>query len=281
MQALERTNGRCVIKTKADGPLTQIDVLRQEGAFKARQPAQERSMQGSMEMILINSAGGLTGGDRMSLAFEGGAGTRNTITTQAFEKCYKSAGGAADIRNELSLRSGADLRWLPQETVLFDRSRVHRRTHVAMPSDASLLLAETVILGRLAREERYTHGVFSDEWRVAVDGGLVHREAVTLRPGEAIALKNKAILNGGAVFSTIMAIGDQYMAHLEALRAALAEIGPAAAGQAGGVSAWRVGGVDKLIIRLIARSGYEMRNLLIPVLTRLCGGVPLPRAWSI
>ena len=276
MDHMERTTGRCVIKTKAEGHSTEIDVLRQEGAFKAKRPISEPSMNGFMESILINTSGGLTGGDKMSFRFDAGENTKNTITTQAYEKYYKSLGDDCKVHNELRIEHGANLRWLPQETILFDRSHVRRSTHIHMAANSNLLFAETVILGRQAQNERYAEGKFSDSWRVMVGNKLVHRESISLQPGNVQQLQNKAILNGAAVYSTVMAVGELYLAQADRLRAAMAE-----SDLIGGVSVWRVNGVAKLVIRLIAQNGYDMRKLLIPILTLLCRGAPPPRAWSI
>jgi hypothetical protein len=92
-------------------------------AAKARLP--RRPIDAPAEVILINTAGGLTGGDRLDWTFDVD-GTNLIATTQAAEKIYRSLGNDAEIHSRLTGSSGARLYWLPQEAILFDGARLRR-----------------------------------------------------------------------------------------------------------------------------------------------------------
>ena len=91
------------------------------------------------EAVLLNTAGGLTGGDRIDV--DGDAGRRRRGDRH-------HGGGREDLsrprrrgrrsRVKLALGAGARLAWLPQPTILFDRSRLDRRTEVELAGDARL-----------------------------------------------------------------------------------------------------------------------------------------------
>ena len=81
---------------------------------------------------MLNTSGGVAGGDRLDGAFELRDGARATIAAQAAERFYRALPGsdAALVRNRLHGGGGACLEWLPQETILFDRCALDRRLDV-------------------------------------------------------------------------------------------------------------------------------------------------------
>ena len=77
-----------------------LDTLRQSGAFKALFPRPEHGLQA----ILINTSGGVTGGDRFHVTAHIGTDTHTTLTTQAAERAYRaSPGETGHMRSRLSL----------------------------------------------------------------------------------------------------------------------------------------------------------------------------------
>ncbi|MBO0765194.1 MAG: urease accessory protein UreD, partial [Hyphomicrobiaceae bacterium] len=147
----------------ADGR-TSIAALRQSGAASARFP---RSTIGDFpEAVLLNTAGGLTGGDRIDIEVAVAAGCNATITSAAAEKVYRALDGEAEVHVRLDVGEGARLAWLPQPTIMFDRARLHRRTEVAISGSSSFLAVERLIFGRSAMGEDVHRGACRDSWRV-------------------------------------------------------------------------------------------------------------------
>jgi urease accessory protein len=264
---LERTDGAARIAFKRTGDATALDRLHQSGAFKVRFP--HRPAENPPEAVLINTAGGLTGGDRMSADVRLDAECRAVVTTQACEKIYRSSGGAAEIRTALTLGAGARLDWLPQETILFDGARLSRRLDADLDADATLLVVEAAIFGRAAHGERVRAGLFADRWRIRRQGRLVFADDLRLDWAHAARLSRPAVLAGAGAMATVLLVADEPELCLDAARKIV--------GEAGGASAWD----GKLVARLAAPDGMALRRVLIPLLAALRDGAPLPKLWRI
>ena len=151
---MQRAEGAARIAFRNRDGATRLERLFQEGCAKVRLPRQLPGMQA--EAILINTAGGLTGGDCLSTNVELGAGTSAMLTTQACERIYRSTGSDAVVSSSLRVGKGAKLAWLPQETILFDRGRLARRLNVDLAEDAEIVRGG----GRLVRSHRQGRTVY-------------------------------------------------------------------------------------------------------------------------
>jgi urease accessory protein len=268
--ALQRVSARGALAVEVKAGRTRISTLYQEGAAKMRMPAVAGD---PLEAVLINTAGGLTGGDRLAWQLSAGPGASLLATTQACEKVYRAGGGHACLSTLLTVAEGARLAWLPQETILFDRSALRRSLDVVLAPGAEALLLEAVIFGRHAMGERTTQALFSDNWRVRVAGRMVHAEAFAIGPDAASTLAKNAVLAGAAAMATLLLLSPAAAGQVEAAREIV--------GERGGVSAWSVGGTGKLLARLVAEDGYALRQRLVPLIKLLNGQAGLPKVWSI
>ena len=221
------------------------------------------------EAVLINTAGGLTGGDRMSAEVRLEPGCRAVATTQACEKIYRAASGAAEIRATLTLGAGARLDWLPQETILFDGARLSRRLDADLAPGAELLAVEAVIFGRAAHGEEVHAGLFADRWRIRREGRLVFADDLCFDWTDAEILSRPAVLACNGAMATVLLVAEAPERYLSTAREIV--------GEAGGVSAFN----GKLLARLVAANGFALRQTLIPLLAALRDGAPLPKLWRI
>lgn len=262
----QRAAGVARISFRRRGEVSALYRLFQEGAAKIRLP---RGAGGVPEAVLINTAGGLTGGDRFATEITCDAGAGAVLTTQACERVYRSLGGEAEIATRATLGPGASLDWLPQETILFDGGRLARRFEVDMAEDARLLATEAVIFGRAARGETVRAGFLHDRWRIRRAGRLVLADDLRFEGSVADLLGRPAVLNGNAALATVLLCAPDAAEKLEAVRDAL--------GDAGGASAWN----GKLLVRIAAADGFELRRTLIPVLAVLTAARALPKVWQL
>ncbi|MBB3917502.1 urease accessory protein [Rhizobium fabae] len=263
----QRAEGRGHLAAKLFDGRTRIRELYQEGAAKIRLPD---TFDASMEAVIINTAGGLTGGDRMAWSVVAGAGTRIDVTTQACEKIYKASAGTAEVSTTIEVGAGARVDWLPQETILFDRASLSRRLDVDLDEKAEFLAVEAVLLGRKAMGEMMETGLFRDRWRIRRSGRLIHAEELRLSDGVAALAARQAVLGGQVAFATLLYAGPLAEAYLGKVR-------PLVEGPMGGASAWS----DKLIVRLAAPDGFSLRKILIPVISTLRNGAPVPKVWNL
>jgi urease accessory protein len=263
----QRARGRGHLAAKALDGRTRLAELFQEGAAKIRLPD---TFDSSMEAVIINTAGGLTGGDRMDWSIVAGPGTRIDATTQACEKIYKAAAGTAEVMTSIKVGAGARVDWLPQETILFDRASLSRRLDVDLDETAECLAVEAILLGRKAMGEAMQQGLFRDRWRIRRAGRLIHAEELRFDGDVAALTAEHAVLSGQVAFATLLYAGPLAETYLSKVR-------PLVEGQMGGVSQWR----DKLVVRLAAPDGFALRKILIPVISALRNGAPVPKVWNL
>jgi urease accessory protein len=263
----QRTRGTGRLATKQVAGKTRLDVFYQEGAAKIRMP---ESFDGRLEAVLINTSGGLTGGDRVNWQVDAGAGTHVTVTTQACERVYKSSGGHAEVNSTLSVGAGATLHWLPQETILFDQGALRRRLDVDLAEDACFIGLEAVLLGRKAMGETVASGQFRDRWRIRRSGQLIHAEELDLSGSIDQRMASRATLAGHQAFATLLYCAPDGEAKLDRIRTL-------AQGQIAGASHWK----DKLVVRIVASEGFELRKILIPIISLLRNGDAPPKVWHL
>lgn len=260
-----RARGLIDLSVTAAGGRTRRERVVEEGSLRIRLP----DVYGpESEAVILNTAGGIAGGDRFSVSVNAGTGTQFAVTTAAAEKVYR----AGDLRSRIDVRlaaaPGASLRWLPQETILFDGARLHRSIEVEVAEDASLVLAEATIFGRAAMDEVVRHGELIDRWRIRRGGRLVFADTLRLQGDIGTLLARPAAGKRATAFATlVIAPGDDALA--ERARACFEGRGSEA-----GVSAWN--GIA--VIRLCASDAALLRRDLVSVLNYLCG--TLPRLWT-
>ncbi len=218
-----------------------------------------------LEAVIVNTAGGIAGGDRHRLDVATGEGARLTVTTAAAEKVYRSLGPDASIDVTLKIAAGAQLAWLPQETILFDRARLARRIDVDLAETASLIMAEAIVFGRSAMDELVQEGSLSDRWRLRRGGSLLFAETLLLEGPVARHLAESAVAGGGVAIATvIVAPADDGAAERVRALHCSGEVG---------VSAWN----GLAVARLCAKDGAALRGDLAAVVAALGG--ELPRLW--
>jgi urease accessory protein len=246
---------------------TRIAGLRQQGSLKALFPHRAGP---ALEAVFLNTAGGLTGGDRMRIAAEVGPGARVVLSSQAAERAYRARGPVpARVQVALSVAAGGRVDWLPQETILFDGAALERRLVVDLEPGAQALIVEPVILGREAMGETVRDLRLWDRWEVRQAGQIVFADALRLH-GDAAALMARAGAGGGArAWAGLILAGPDAAAMLDTVRALL----PPTAG----ASLVRDG---ILFVRILARDGFVLRQSLIPVIERLTGAA-LPKVWRL
>jgi urease accessory protein len=266
----QRVDARARLAVRRSGGFTRIERLYQEGAAKIRMPEVRAD---PLEAILINTAGGLTGGDRIAWEIEAGPGASVAVTTQACEKLYRSRSGGARAEVRLTAAEGARIAWLPQETIAYDRSSFSRWLEVDLAEDAEALIVEATLFGRLAMGETVSQALFRDRWRVRQAGRLIHAEAFAIGPDVAATLARPAATGGCTAVAMVLLISPD----AEGLLAEARDI----VGEDGGASFWTVGGTGKLLARLVAGDGYGLRKRLAPLVGLLNGQAGLPKVWSL
>jgi urease accessory protein len=263
--AANRARGAVRFDVAGIDGVTRRRELHEAGSLRVRFPSPEDE---GLSAVLVNTAGGIAGGDRFDVDIASGEAARLTVTTAAAEKVYRAGGPAAELNVTLKAEGGSHLSWLPQETILFDRARIRRRFEIDLSESASLLLCEIVVFGRLAMGERILAGEFVDCWRLRRGGKLVFAENIRLDGDIGSKLASPAIAKGGvAIGMALIVPGD------EALVERIREVSDAFGGEVG-ISAWN----GFAMVRFCAQDAARLRADMISVLGRASGSA-LPRLW--
>jgi urease accessory protein len=228
------------------------------------------------EAVLINTAGGLTGGDQIAYDIELEPGSRLTVSGQAAEKIYRSVGTTATIDTHLDIGTGAYLEWLPQETILFEKSKLRRLNRVHLATGSCFLAVEATIFGRTAYGESLRNISVRDGWKIWRDDQLIWFDNFALDGDLESVVGRPAVLGGAKAMATILLADPDIVTCPEFMRKAAEECGERAAVTCrNGLS----------IMRVFGKDGYGLRRAVAGILTiirsELAGyPVALPRVWE-
>lgn len=263
--AANRAIGRIALAVRAKAGVTRRARVREEGSLRVRFPG---AASAELEAVIVNTAGGVAGGDRFALDVTVEPGARLVVTTAAAEKVYRTLDPDATIDVTLTLGAMSSLAWLPQETILFNRARLRRTINIDLAEDARLLLVEAIVFGRAGMGEAVDDAGVFDRWRLHRGGRLIHAEAMRLDGAVAAKLAQLAVADGGVAMATVLIVPAD-----EAVAASVRALAGRFRGEVG-VSAWN----GFAVVRLCAADGAVLRHDLVAVLTTVHAG-SLPRLW--
>lgn len=263
----QRAVGRVAFSAASLSGRTRPARISESGSMRIRLPRGEGA---GLDAVIVNTAGGIACGDRFTVEIEAQSGTSVTVATPAAEKVYRSDGPVSALSVNLALGSGARLDWLPQETLLFDRSRLARRLDVEMAPDARLTLFEAAVFGRAARAEEVIEGFFEDRWRIRRAERLLYADTLRLAGPVAELLQKRSVASGARALATLIHVAPDAESRLEGARHYLAS----GNGCDAAASAWN----GLLAVRFCALSIEALRAAVCPFLLSF-RGEPLPRVW--
>jgi urease accessory protein len=228
------------------------------------------------EAVLINTAGGIAGGDRLQFDVTARPNADIAVTSQAAEKIYRALDEPARIATRLKACEAAKLAWLPQETIVFNRGRLSRETEIDVSSGAELLALEWLVLGRAALGEELVLGHISDSWRVKKDDRLIWADSFRATDETFAHLHRKALLSNCKAVATLIYFGPHPDARLEFLRGIVPSLDCHSA-------ATSVAGL--IVVRFAAKVPSDLRRALQSMLQQFSGELGsgpfrVPRMWS-
>ena len=271
---LQRAKGLCRIVMGGSERGNEIVDVFQRSPLKVIFPR----MGGSelKEAVLINTAGGIAGGDQLKCDVTAVANAAIAVTSQTAERVYRALDEPARILTKLKVTDGARLAWLPQETIIFNWARLQRETEVEISAGAELLALEWLVFGRAAHGEQIVGGQLSDRWRVKKDGRLIWAD--TFHVGEEVFphLKRRALLGNCKAIATLIYFGPEFDKRLELLRDISGSFDCLCA-------ATSVGGL--IIVRLAAESSSNLKLALRALIDQFGsdfgpGPFRVPKMWT-
>jgi urease accessory protein len=228
------------------------------------------------EAVLINTAGGVAGGDRLECWVTALPGASIAVTSQAAEKVYRALHDPARVVTRLKAEESAKLAWLPQETIVFNWARLQRTTEIDLFSGAELLALEWLVLGRAAHGEVVVGGNITDSWRVKKDGRLTWADSFRITDEIFPHLNRRALLANCKAVATLVYFGP----YLEKRLAFLREIVPCLGCNC---AATLVSGL--IVVRFAAEEPSDLKLALRSLLQQFgpelgSGPFQVPKMWS-
>jgi len=249
------------------GDQSQIARLRQSGSSKLIFP---RSRSKGLQAVLINTAGGITGGDRFELKANVGVGSTLTLTTQAAERVYRAQPNEIGrVHTHMKVGANAHLNWLPQELILFDKCAFKRRLRFELQQTSSLLAVESIAFGRAAMGEDLNNIWLEDRIAITRAGRPLYLDGISIKGDAKHHLSHPAIAHGAGAMASVICIKPNASQYLNAVRAILPETAGAS-----------LIAEDTLVVRQLAQDAYALRRTLVPVLETLSRNT-LPAAWRL
>ena len=227
-------------------------------------------MSGHLDAVFLNTAGGITGGDRFDYEIDVGANASLCLTSQAAERVYKTQyDKLGTISMTARIGTSGRLAWLPQETIVFDGAGLARRLTVEMTGCSEFLCVEPMVFGRTAMGEVVHRARITDQWSIKRDGKLIFADALRLTGDISAQLARPAVANGARAMAALLFISPNAEVKLAPLRKAI--------GAAGGASLIREG---VLFARVLADDGFALRRHLIPAIETL-SNTEIPKTWRL
>ena len=233
--------------------------------------------------VMLHTAGGIVGGDRLSSEIHLHPNAQVLLTTAAATKVYGSNQESNQVI-DIQVAKNAGLEWLPQETIIFDGARYRQSVRVELEPGATWLGWDITRLGRSARGEQFLSGEWRSHLEVWQGGQLLWVDPQWLLGGSEM-LQSAHGLSGCAVAGSFGFVGREVSREFVAeVRSLLAGEGDAPEFPAAEMGATRL--MNGFLCRYRGSSTTEAKQQFIQVWDLLrrhylersrC----LPRVWQM
>jgi urease accessory protein len=177
--------------------------------------------------VLLHTAGGMVGGDRLNINLDLKPQTKVLFTSATAAKIYRCSDRCpediASYTTSIHQQQDSILEWFPQETILFKDSKYSQSLYIQLEQNAFCCGWDIYRFGRSARGEVFDRG----EWRSRVE---VWQNGIPLwidrqyLEGNQTNLISSNALAGKSVIGTFWLIGLSVdLATMEDLRSVLSE----------------------------------------------------------
>jgi len=167
------------------------------------------------------------------------------------------------------VEENAQLYWLPQETILFDGSRLERKLNIELFDTSKVLFVEPIVFGRLASGEELGSCFFKDNVSINCNGEPIYIDGIKMNGNITEILKNKSTSNNNKAMANIALYDASSIEILNKIRKLL----PITAGAS-------LINNHLLLIRILSPDSYELRKTLLPILSLLTDNA-VPKNWKL
>lgn len=204
-QALAGWQGHLQLDFSQVGQATQMSRCHVQAPLKVQRPFYPEG-ESVCHVAMLHTAGGIVGGDRLSVDVRLNPGAHAVLTTATAGKLYRSNGLESTQTIHLTAAPGACLEWLPQEMIVFEGARFRQQVRVELGAGALWFGWEVLRFGRSARGEGFAAGSWRSRTEVWQDGRLLWVDPQWLL-GESEMLKSPHGLAGCPVVGSFAVVG--------------------------------------------------------------------------
>lgn len=156
--------------------------------------------------VILHTAGGIVGGDKLSSNIHLQPNAKALITTAAANKIYRSNGLQAKQNIQIKIDQNACLEWLPQETIVFNGANFRQDIRIELATEANFIAWEITRFGRTARKEKFIDGKWRSHFEVWQNNKPLWIDRQYL-PGSEETFHSPHALAGKPIIGTIIYLG--------------------------------------------------------------------------
>lgn len=208
-----------------------------------------------LHLMLMCSSPGILDGDEHVIRVELEEQSRLQLHTQSYQRLFHMKKGAAQSM-EVCLKKGASFCYLPHPSVPHEHSIFTGRNKIFLSGGCHLVWGEVLTCGRKLSGEVFTFSKYHSVTDVFMDGGLVLRENVCLRPS-VMDMYSIGQLEGFTHQASLLAVGEG--SGDDPVRAA---IRAHLSGQEGIVYGISTGPVNSLVVRVLGNKAEQLHDCM-------------------
>lgn len=269
---LQRSRGALEIEVEGGFHGPRIGHVFQSSPLRVLFPGRRRDR--TKRGVIINTAGGIAGGDALRFEITARGGASMALTSQTAERVYRTLDQPGVVDTRLSVDRESALAWLPQETIVFNGARLHRTTTLDLSAGSEALVLESLMLGRLASGEVLDRGEIVDGWSVWIEGRLVWADRLRIGHDLIRSMGREALLANHRALATLVYVGRESEARVLDVRRQSTVPGTlCVATQVGAVTVIRVAAPDARRVR------DALKRILRPFQTATDTVFQTPMMW--
>lgn len=200
------------LKFVDDSGTTRLVERTHSGPLRVQKPLYPEGVR-ICHAIVLHPPGGVVGGDQLTLSATVERDAHAVLTTPGAAKWYRANGHISRQQVSLTIESGAQLEWLPQESIFFDAADIQLSQNIQLGKDARYIGCEILCFGRTASGESFNTGRVSQRTSIVREGQLIWWEQGSIAGGSA-AIQSPMSLSGNTVCATLLAVGKSLGAPL-------------------------------------------------------------------
>jgi urease accessory protein len=193
------------------GGITRVRRQYQRAPLHLYRPIYLDPGRSDMAFLFLQQFGdGLVQGDRYRIDVDCGPHSTTHITTQAATNVFRALQSFATQLVNLRVADGAFLEYLPDPVVPFRGSRMFQRTRVTVHPEATVILGETLLPGRVAHDEAHAYDIYWSETEVCrPDQTLLFADVLRMTPGAGEEPSSNGLLGAHDVTSALYVVSEQ------------------------------------------------------------------------